>query len=184
MIKKILLIVDPQIDFISGTLPVPGATEAMNRLADYIAQQDGSYDYKIVTTDWHPYHHCSFMENGGQWPTHCVQNTAGAAIYQPLIKPLHTTGGKIKVLRKGVYEDEEYSIFRNRISSEIIKKIVDMGGIERIDLCGISGDVCIDNTLKDGREIYGSAMFHVLTEYSALLDGGKTLNEEMNTLLR
>lgn len=68
------MIVDPQIDFISGTLPVPGAAEAMDRLADYISKQDGSYDYKIVTTDWHLYRHCSFIDNGGTWPSHCVQN--------------------------------------------------------------------------------------------------------------
>lgn len=36
MTNKILLIIDPQIDFINGTLPVPGAEGAMNSLADYV----------------------------------------------------------------------------------------------------------------------------------------------------
>ena len=34
--KKLLLIVDPQIDFITGTLPVGGAAEAMDALAKYV----------------------------------------------------------------------------------------------------------------------------------------------------
>jgi nicotinamidase/pyrazinamidase len=88
------------------------------------------------------------------------------------------------VLGKGVYEDvEEYSIFKNQISSDIIKKIVETERIERIDLCGIAGDICVLNTLKDGKEIYGSEMFHVLTEFSASLDGGKALNEEISAHL-
>ena len=64
--NKLLLIVDPQIDFITGSLPVPGAADAMDKLAEYININDGSYIYKVVTTDWHPYFHCSFIANGGQ----------------------------------------------------------------------------------------------------------------------
>ena len=32
--KRLLLIIDPQNDFISGTLPVPGAAEKMEALAN------------------------------------------------------------------------------------------------------------------------------------------------------
>ena len=34
--KKALMIVDPQIDFISGSMPVFGAINAMNALTSYI----------------------------------------------------------------------------------------------------------------------------------------------------
>ena len=34
--NKMLLIVDPQVDFISGTLPVVGGAEAMDGLAEYV----------------------------------------------------------------------------------------------------------------------------------------------------
>ena len=36
MEKKILIVVDPQVDFVSGTLAVPDAVDAMDRLAAYI----------------------------------------------------------------------------------------------------------------------------------------------------
>ena len=48
-----LIVVDPQIDFISGSLPVPGAAEAMNQLADYVkANGDDGYDhtYDVVSS--------------------------------------------------------------------------------------------------------------------------------------
>ena len=38
---KMLLIVDPQIDFINGSLPVPLAAEAMNELASYLKVVSG-----------------------------------------------------------------------------------------------------------------------------------------------
>lgn len=181
--NRMLLIVDPQIDFISGTLPVPGAEEAMKELATYIQEHDGDYCLKVVTTDWHPYHHHSFEPQGGQWPVHCVQNTVGAAIHPSLVTPLYTTKGEVKVLRKGVYADrEEYSIFKNRDSSQYLQEMVSLLGIQQIDLCGIAGDICVLNTLKDGVALFRAGRFKVLHQYSPSLDGGKALNEYVGSL--
>ena len=63
--KKLLLIVDPQVDFITGSLPVGGAAKAMDALATYVKEQSEEYSVKIVTADWHPYHHSSFADEGG-----------------------------------------------------------------------------------------------------------------------
>ena len=49
-----LIVVDPQIDFISGSLPVPGAAEAMNQLADYVKANGDDYALMVVTNDLHP----------------------------------------------------------------------------------------------------------------------------------
>ena len=49
--KRMLMIVDPQVDFVTGTLPVPHASEAMEKLAAYIAEENGKYDWLVVTED-------------------------------------------------------------------------------------------------------------------------------------
>ena len=176
--SKLLLVVAPQIDFITGTLPVPGAEEALAPIAQFITDSNGEYAYKVVTTDWHPYNHCSFVEQGGQWPVHCVQFSAGAGIYQPLIAPLNETSGYTQVLTKGTFADaEEYSIFRNQLSAEHLHKVITVLGITQIDVCGLAGDVCVLNTLTDGVKRYGAPMFRVLTKYVSSLDGGKALSE-------
>lgn len=173
---KMLLTVDPQIDFIEGTLPVPGAVGAMNALAGYIRDNDGLYACKIVTADWHPFHHCSFSPEGGEWPRHCVADTVGAAIWAPLVDPLNITAGEAVTLHKGVRPDrEEYSIFANEDASAAIRKIIDKYCITEIDICGIAGDICVLNTLKDGVGIYGTEMFRVLTRFSPSLDSGRAL---------
>lgn len=180
--NRLLLIVAPQIDFISGSLPVEGAAQAMEGLANYLRKTDGLYTYKVVTTDWHPYSHCSFKEQGGPWPLHCVQDSIGAAIYPSLIEPLFITKGAYKVLRKGTNpKAEEYSIFKNQASEGHMKLIVSLKEIEQIDICGIAGDVCVLDTLKDGIELFGKDMFNVLLPYCASIDGGAALTQFINT---
>lgn len=183
--KRMLMIVDPQVDFVTGILPVPHASEAMEKLAAYIAEENGKYDWLVVTEDWHPSGHCSFKENGGQWPVHCLQETEGAAIYSPLKEVLDPISHKVEIVHKGTSADrEEYSVFQNTISAARIAQLVKEAGIERIDLCGIAGDVCVLNTLKDGVNLYGAPMFHVLEEYAPSLDGGTALKETIQTLLQ
>ena len=113
--KKMLLIVDPQVDFITGTLPVPGAAEAMDALAEYVRAHGEDYSVKVITSDWHPYHHSSFVPEGGQWPRHCVQHSAGAALWQSLLVALNETIDGFQMLYKGdTINREEYSILQNK----------------------------------------------------------------------
>ena len=56
-----LLIVDPQNDFISGSLAVEGAAEIIPVLNKYIEKIPSI----AVSRDWHPEGHSSFVEQGG-----------------------------------------------------------------------------------------------------------------------
>ena len=171
-----LLIIDPQNDFIGGSLPVGGAVEAMNNLADYISCNSGKYRLKIVTADRHPFFHCSFTDCGGEWPRHCVHDTVGAAVWQPLFRPLYETDGAVRLLYKGESEDRnEYSIFKNPEAVRTIRWLVENEKIDKIDICGLAGDVCVLQSLRDGIELFGAEKFNVLTAYSPSIDGGEAL---------
>lgn len=169
-----LLVVDPQIDFITGSLPVAGAREAMDRLAQHLGREN--YDLKIVTMDQHPWNHCSFAGSGGQWPAHCVEWSQGAAIWPALLDALYGTPGPVHFLAKGTRQDcEEYSIFQNSASRARLLDILADPGINRVDVCGIAGDICVLGTLRDGIELMGADKFNVLEEFSPSLDGGESL---------
>lgn len=112
---KILLIVDPQVDFISGSLAVEGAKEKMDALASALQNGEIDCDYVMVTKDFHPSNHCSFKENGGQWPPHCVKGTTGSCIYAPLWSVIcnYAYRKDTDIFIKGDSPDkEEYSISR------------------------------------------------------------------------
>jgi nicotinamidase/pyrazinamidase len=182
--NRLLLIVDPQIDFISGTLPVPGAEAAMEALAAYVGEQGGSYAATVVTCDFHPHDHCSFSGFGGQWPAHCVAHSTGAAVWPSLHAALCASGSPLEMLCKGQdVQTEEYSIFKNAVARERIQAIVAEKDIEQIDVCGIAGDICVLQTLRDGVELFGPARFRVLEQFAPSLDGGASLSDFVRELV-
>lgn len=175
--KKLLLIVDPQIDFITGTLPVPGAVKAMDDLAEYVSNHTNDYTLICVTCDRHPLQHTSFTDFGGIWPIHCVESSVGAAIWPPIMDALLHCSQKVKILYKG--EDnakDEYSIFQSTEGAAKMEKYIQDYGISEIDICGLAGDVCVANTLKDARRLYPNLHFQILHPYIASLDGGKMIS--------
>lgn len=184
--NKILLIVDPQNDFIEGgSLPVNGAKVAMDNLVSYLKKNCKIYSKIYITKDYHPVSHCSFKENGGEWSKHCVQGTEGANIYAPLLSVLsnRSFADKSAYCGKGLNKDcEQYSVFaldeNNNITNSagriIYNEIKDMTNLE-IDVCGIAGNVCVLNTLKDLVKLVGPDCLQVLEKYTPSLDDGFTL---------
>lgn len=174
--SRILLIVDPQIDFICGSLAVKGAEEKMNALASALQNESINYDCVIVTKDYHPSTHCSFEENGGQWPTHCVIGTVGSCVYPPLWNVLNKYN--IRIFTKGINSDkEEYSIFDNSTNYDSISNI--LGG--EIRVVGIAGDYCVYETICSLISMGYRNDIVVDTKYIASIDGGDKLSKLINT---
>ena len=174
--KNILLIVDPQNDFITGTLAVEGAKEKMMKLSE---SDLSKYDYICVTLDSHPEDHCSFKEIGGIWPKHCVFETNGWDMPEYLGTALLNTLASVSCYRKGTEVDsEEYSIFDNdKDGFMLYNQIKELARQEDvyIDVCGIAGDYCVLETIKGLRKFMGDKYIKVLTEYTASIDGGEKL---------
>jgi len=177
--NRMLIIVDPQIDFTTGSLATAKGPEAMDRLAQAI--DDGAldnYTWVIVTQDAHPTNHCSFVENGGVFPPHCVQGTEGMNVYPALQQALDAKAINLDIhyMTKGDLADkEEFSIFQNARSSEkltfIIKEEIKFEGI---DVCGIATDYCVYETVKDLMAIYPAKQIRVVTNCIAAVDDNDT----------
>lgn len=181
---KILLIVDPQVDFVNGSLPVTGAAEAMDALAAYVKEHGNEYKARLVTADWHPYHHCSFADEGGMWPRHCVQHSTGAAIWQSLLEALNETRGGFTLLYKGnTITKEEYSIMQNEESASVICRLVEAMKIEQLDVCGLAGNICVLDTAKDLKKMLPNTKLNILEEYAPSLDDGSMLKDFINGLI-
>ena len=173
--KNILLIVDPQNDFITGSLAVEGAKEKMMKLAESDLDK---YDYVCVTMDTHPTDHCSFKENGGIWPAHCVYDTNGWDMPEYLNEALKEANF-VSCYHKGTEVDkEEYSIFDNERDGFMLRtQIKELARQEDVyvAVCGIAGDYCVLETIKGLRKFIGDEYITVLTDYIASIDGGEKL---------
>ena len=180
--NRLLLIVDPQVDFTTGSLATKNGPAAM----DYLAQKldEGAwknYSWIIVTQDAHPTNHCSFVEQGGVFPPHCVQGTEGMNVYPSLLKTLDGlmgNGSNIQVhfMEKGDLADkEEFSIFQNEHSGEKLRRTIEeFEHFEGIDICGIATDYCVYETTKDLIAFYPAKQVRIVTNCLAAVDDNDT----------
>jgi len=151
-----LSVTDVQNDFLpGGALGVPdgdGIIPSLNRIIALFHKRDFPM---FFTRDWHPPDHCSFQDQGGPWPPHCVRNTPGANFSSELNIPQSTI-----IISKGTQKDsEQYSTFFGRdtadhTQSDLMKKL----GVRRIFIAGLATDYCVLNSAKDalagGYEVY------------------------------
>jgi|TARA_B100000315_G_scaffold260645_1_gene323679 nicotinamidase/pyrazinamidase len=141
--KEALIIVDVQNDFCpGGALAVPKGNEiitVVNRLIDKF--QEAQYPI-FATRDWHPSNHCSFQNQGGVWPPHCIQNTWGAEFHPVLNLPENA----VIISKADTQENEAYSGFEGTELSTLIRE----AGITNLVVCGLATDYCVKATALDG----------------------------------
>lgn len=150
MSRKALLIVDVQNDFCpGGALAVPNGDKVIapiNNMAVYAQRND---DWRILASrDWHPADHCSFKEQGGPWPPHCVENTPGAEFHPSLRLTAKTT-----VISKGMIRaKEEYSLFGGvcirKNDWPLMPKMI-LRDCDTIYIGGLATDYCVKATALD-----------------------------------
>ena len=195
-IGRVLIIVDPQFDFMEGgSLAVIGGRALVQLVNELMAS--GDYDLIIVTQDWHPEEHYEFAVVHGQEPfttvernghvqmvytVHCVQNTHGAKIHPDLnMKQVAC------IVRKGMDPDVAvHSGFfsapnanNERVTTGLAEYLTayDFDGI---DVVFLAFDVCVKDTAKDAAELYPDKNVRVLKRYCASVvpaNDEQTINE-------
>jgi nicotinamidase/pyrazinamidase len=161
-LEDILLVVDVQNDFMpGGALAVAHGDEVVpviNRLARV-------FSHVVLTQDWHPRSHVSFAANhanrqpfetmtlpyGEQvlWPTHCVQDTEGAALH----RDLHVPHARL-LIRKGHHEHvDSYSAFleADRTTPTGLAGYLRDVGAKRVWAVGLATDYCVAWSALDAR---------------------------------
>jgi nicotinamidase/pyrazinamidase len=135
-----LLIIDFQNDFTpGGALPVADGDKIAPRLGELAA--DPRFDVVVATRDWHPPDHGSFKEQGGIWPVHCVQGTAGAELHPSLDRSRIDL-----VVDKGQDRNTEgYSGFEATGLETLLRD----RGVDRVTIGGLATDYCVKNTALD-----------------------------------
>lgn len=143
------IVVDMLYDFIDGSMACGNAENAVEEVIKYI---NAHPDEKVVyVCDSHPSDHSSFINEGGIWPSHCVQGTRGAEIhksfYTDVINPSNRPDENRNIFRKGrTRNEEQYSGFESVNINEVLLK--DCVGKDLI-ISGIATEYCVKNTLLE-----------------------------------
>jgi nicotinamidase/pyrazinamidase len=137
-----LLIVDMQNDFLpGGALAVPSGDQVLPPLNGYLRLFADRRLPICATRDWHPANHCSFREQGGPWPRHCVADSPGASFAATLKLPANAI-----VISKGTDPRQEaYSGFQGTDLAERLRQ----ANVRRVFVGGLATEYCVLATVKD-----------------------------------
>jgi nicotinamidase-related amidase len=137
-----LVVVDVQNDFLpGGALAVPCGDEVVELLNGYLKRFVGRGLPIFATRDWPPPDHCSFREQNGPWPRHCVAGSEGARFAAALRLPADT----VLVAKATEPEADAYSGFGGTDLDELLRT----AGIRRLFVGGLATDYCVLNTVRD-----------------------------------
>lgn len=177
-----LIIVDCQNDFITGTMSVKGARNAVEEIKKFIKNHRKEISKIIFTVDWHPYNHSSFKKYGGQFPHHCVQFTPGACIEPKLLKFVQSLEIDYDVSRKGEIEEvEECGAFSDieyvsdNLGERYYLDVIEVEANSEFVICGIAGDYCVKSTIEN--MIREDICPKVFCPGIVSIDGGKVFSD-------
>ena len=107
------IVVDMLHDFIDGTMACENAQNAVEATASFI---NAHPEMRVLyVRDYHPADHCSFLEQDGPWPAHCVEGTPGAELCEAFYNLKKTTNTPLlhyNIFDKGTSRyEEQYSGF-------------------------------------------------------------------------
>jgi nicotinamidase/pyrazinamidase len=155
-----LLIVDVQNDFLpGGALAVPRGDTVIPALNRYLERFKSKGLPIYATRDWHPPNHCSFKEQGGLWPAHCVAESWGARFAEDLNLPPDT----VIISKATTAEQEAYSGFAGTDLAERLRSV----HVQRLFIGGLATDYCVLNTVEDALAA-GSQVFLLVDAISAI----------------
>jgi nicotinamidase/pyrazinamidase len=138
-----LLLVDVQIDFCpGGALPITDGDRVVPILNEWIQAAEAKRVPVYASRDYHPLNHISFAEQGGQWPHHCIQDSAGAKFHPALRLP-----DSAVIITKGVrFDQDQNSAFDQTGFAVQLRR----DEIKQLFVGGLALDVCVLATVLDG----------------------------------
>jgi nicotinamidase/pyrazinamidase len=167
-----LIVVDVQRDFCpGGSLPIAGGDAVVPVLNRWIDRARSLGIPIFASRDWHPAGHMSFKPQGGEWPVHCVQDTAGAAFHPDLGLPADAI-----IVTKGDHQDrDQYSAFDTTGLADDLRK----RGVSRVFVGGLAEDVCVRATVLDALKSQFKTYLIAGATKPVTAAGGKAAVEEM-----
>ena len=130
MMKKVLVVVDMQKDFVNGALGTKEAVAIVDAVVEKVKNFDGEV---IFTRDTHFEDYMDTQEGKHLPVVHCVKDTDGWQIIPELKELCETMACKCY----------DKPTFGSTVLAEDLKTCYDAGELESVELVGICTDICV-----------------------------------------
>jgi nicotinamidase/pyrazinamidase len=153
---NILVLVDIQNDFVNGSLGV--GIDKWNEAYEHlkVAYERLNPDMLVVTKDMHPANHCSFVEQNGPWPAHCVEGRAGSDLewrISDLVQDFAKTKPVAAIYKGKNPAEEEYGVdIIGRLPKKeaaLVNAAIEKGETVNLYFAGLCYDYCVYNCAKE-----------------------------------
>ena len=125
--KRLLIVVDYQNDFVDGSLGFPKAKEIENNIVNKINEYKQNDDEIIFTLDTHFENYMSTKEGENLPVPHCIKGTKGHELY-----------GKVKELSNGYLLIE-----KETFGSKDLAKYLENKEYSSVELIGVVTNICV-----------------------------------------
>ena len=150
--NSIHIVVDMLYDFIDGSMACKHSEDAVVNSIKQI--NENPYQKVLYITDSHPHNHCSFEQNGGLWPPHCVKGTKGQQIHEKFYSEVSERENRPSIRNTFVKGEspnlEQYSGFYAKCADgKSLQKFLKESNIKNVVVSGIASEYCIFETVSD-----------------------------------
>ena len=161
--RRILIVIDMQKDFIDGALANPDAQAIVKPMADLISRFFGDI---IFTRDTHDYNYLNTAEGKNLPIEHCIDGTIGWTIHQDLVnsaRESHPDMSHVYVFNKSTFGAA------SALASEITSNIYSEAGMNNttIYVCGTCTDICVVSNVLGLKEHLPEAEICVIEDLCA-----------------
>ncbi|MCL1918596.1 MAG: cysteine hydrolase [Peptococcaceae bacterium] len=132
--KKALVVIDMQNDFITGALGSPAAQAIVPEVVRKIKSYAHSNSQVLFTRDTHEENYLNTQEGRNLPVPHCIRSTPGWQIAEEIIQAVEQTGdlNTCPLFDKGAFG-----------SLELAQHLKDTGPYEEIELAGLVSSICV-----------------------------------------
>lgn len=142
--KKYLVIVDAQIDFVSGTLGSGMAETAMDNIVKKINKHGNEYDMIIFTRDIHFENYMETLEGKKLPVLHCQKGDKGSMIVERVwnaVAELKKHGKRVRTFDKHTFGSRELVDYLAAVCTRN----------DIIEFCGVCTDICVVSNVINTR---------------------------------
>jgi len=156
--KQMLVVIDYQVDFVSGALGFPGAELLDGGVAALVRKSAARGDYVVYTMDSHGVDYLASREGKTLPVEHCIEGSAGWGLYGETAVALGEVGAfELKKTTFGVAPGDMLDLPED---------------VERVTLAGLVSNICVVSNACVFQARYPQAQVVVVRDLCASFDPG------------